>query len=302
MGLNLSSINWGDRRFVSLAIFAVLFVSTSMAVAIPFPIMPLTRIYYETIEDLPVDGAVGVIFALSSAGYKEIYPPSLDTMIHLAQMIEKKNIRVVMWTEVDIGYAADFRLLMNRMISDVWTQAEVDAIYGINFVNVGVIPTSRAATKLFSEDMRAVTQVDDVGTPLDSIPMMANINDGSAFDLVIALGGYQTKYIEDYHEVYGQDFLYTSSQNLVKAWYMVITAGDVKSALGGVVAGAEYESILGIASLSSKYMFGVICCVLFGLFLIVLANVRYFYNKARGKQDRFAGRGTDRYARGEGES
>ena len=282
-----------DPRFMSIVIFAILFFSTAVGLAVPYPIMPLTQLYYDTIEAIPAGGTVAVVWYTGSPS-DEPYGPSVDTLIHIKRIVETKDVRFAMWS-VDaaregLGMAA---------ILDVWTEAEVDAMYGKNFVRLGIIPTDRASRKLWASNMRSIFTSDYYYTPFDQLPMLDNVNGAADYDLIVVLGSYSTEMMEDWVIPFDIEMLYTSTQTLVKAWYYVITAGHVKSALAGVVAGAEYERLLGVTGLSAKYMFALSCMVFFGIAILIGTNIRYFQQRSRQGKDAYAGRGTDRYLKEE---
>jgi hypothetical protein len=278
-----------DPRFMSVAIFAILFVSTATGIAVPYPIMPLTQLYYDTIEAVPQGGTIAFVWYTGSPS-DEPYGPSLDTLIHLRMVMEKNDVRIVMWSTD----AAREALGMDAILR-VWTQEEVDALYGKNIARIGVMPPDRATRKLWAADMRSVFLTDYYQTPLDDLPMFDNVNSASDYDLICVMGTYSTEMMEDWVIPYGVQMLYTSTQTLVKAWYYVITAGHVKSALAGVVAGAEYERLLGITGLSAKYMFALSCMVVFGIAILIGTNINYFIKRAREAESAYDGRGTDRY-------
>jgi hypothetical protein len=294
-------INWSDSRWVSLIVVSVYFFSTTLAITFPFPTMPYTQKYYDAIEAVPVGGAILFRGQLETAGYIETYPCMLDTLLHLKKLMQEKDMRVVIYTELGglgAAYQADYRVMFLELASKVFTPAEWDALYGTNLVYIGAIPGSRSAMKLFADDIRAVKDVDDYGTSLEDIPIMQDINSGAAFDLVCGRTGQPQ--IEDYVLVYNVPLLTISSQVIAKAvHYPLITAGQLTSVLGGVVAGAEYERLLGIAGVSTKYMTGIISAVLTGVAIIAITNIRYLYRKSIGQKGVYEGRGTDRYKRGE---
>lgn len=284
-----------DPRFLSIAIFAILFFSTGTGMAVPYPIMPLTQLYYDTIEAVPQGGTIALVWYTGSPS-DEAYGPSVDTLMHIRMVMEKNDVRFVIWS-ID---AAREALGYNAML-EVWTKAEYDALYGKQIARIGVMPGDRATRKLWAANMRSVFSSDYYYTPLDDLPLFDTVNSATDFDLIAVMGTYSTEMMEDWVIPYGIQMLYTSTQTLVKAWYYVITAGHVKSALAGVVAGAEYERLLGITGLSAKYMFALTCMVFFGLAILIGTNINYFIKRSKEVKDGYAGRGTDRYFKEEAE-
>jgi hypothetical protein len=284
-----------DTRFMSIVIFGVMFFSTAISVTIPYPIMPLTQLYYDTIEAVPAGGTIAFMWQTGSPS-DEPYLPSVDTLIHIRRLIEEKDIRFVMWS-----IAAERELVGQLAMLDVWTQGEIDAMYGINYVRCGIIPPDRASRKLWASNMRAVLTSDYYYTPFDELPIMDTVNGAEDFDLICVMGFYSTEMMEDWVIPFDIEMLYTSTQTLVKAWYYVITAGHVKAALAGVVAGAEYENLLGIAGQSASYMFALTSMVVTGLAILIGTNIRYFLIRARGAESEYMGRGSDRYFKEEAE-
>ena len=58
-------------------------------------------------------------------------------------------------------------------------------VYGMDYVNMGFKPGNEGVIKVIVTDMRKLYTTDDIGTSINDIPMMKDIESVQDFDLVI---------------------------------------------------------------------------------------------------------------------
>jgi len=168
-------------------------------------------------------------------------------------------------------------------------------VYGVDYVNLGFKPGNEGVIKVIVTDMRELYTTDDIGTSVDDIPMMEDIESVQDFDLVINISaGYAgTKEWVQYGSTpYPDNIKIVAGCTGVQAPLLYpYIPNQLPGLLGAIKGAAEYEKLVidkyGGVDPDPKYleakrrMGPQLVAHLLIILLIILANYIYFIEKRR---------------------
>lgn len=218
---------------MALAIAVPLIVPVGM----PINVMPQTKKLYEAIETLNEDAKPVLISCdFDPQSMPELYPMLEALLSHLFA----KNIKVLVMALWPQGAGmADIAL---ATIPKVYKKE-----YGKDYVFLGYKAGAAAVVLGIGDKLKNVFPVDYYNTPLDSLPLTANLTNYSDLSLVVSLSagdpGYRTWIL------YGQakfGFTLGTGVTAVSAadTYPYLGSGQLIGVLAGMKGAAEYETAL----------------------------------------------------------
>jgi len=143
---------------------------------LPIQVSEGTIGYFNAIDKLKPGSVVAVSFGASLALLDEQEAQYLATW----KMLFQRELKVIFYCTY-----ADSPLIIQKHLGSVVKPENYGKKYGVDYVVLPYAPLGEAGEASFAQNIRGVYPNDIYGTPLDQIPMMKNINDQSAIDLVI---------------------------------------------------------------------------------------------------------------------
>ncbi len=266
-----------DSRIIyGLAWLFVLFPLLN-PLGLPIPISSDARAWNDFITDEVKDGDT-VIFSLmyGTSGMPELFPMSVATMKHILDK-DVKFVVVHFWTEGP--------LVFDTLIGQV-DPADYGKVYGEDWIRLGYIPGSETAMGSLANSFRNTVPNDYVeGKPLDSFPIMQDIESAEDIDLIISFetGTPGTsEWLRQWNTPYGVPQITGCIGVSVPGMIPYINSGQLKALLPGLTVSAEYEVLLNKPGLAVSGVDAVSTSHLLVVLLVILGNITYFMTKEDG--------------------
>lgn len=226
-------------------IYAILIVSLLIPyvrpLGLPIPISPETRSYWNYITNLPPGSVVAMQLASDPSTIPQTRSSHQITMLQLF----KQDCKVLFFTLRD-----DAPPLHEEMMS--WVEAHLPAgktlTYGVDYVNIGYVADAEATIAALVADVKGLVEQDAYGNPLSSLPMMADINTGADFDLIVWNDGSRGIYmfaLRQWQEKLGTPLVIIAATINKPGIMNYIQSGQVVGGAFGVDGGAQIETISG---------------------------------------------------------
>ena len=226
-----------DRRWI--------FLLMAISVVLPFAFdltfkevaTPEVRNVYDLIEGLPSGSKVIVPFDFDPPSEPELFPMAVSFTRHLA-LKGHKIYYIALWP---MGQS-EVRDVVAKIIKPEFP----DMVYGKDYVMLGFKPGNQGVINVVASDIRALYTTDAEGTPIDKIPMMANVKNLKDMKLILNVSaGYPglKEWIQFGSDPTGVPIaggMTAVQAPLVYPYY----PRQLKGLMGGLKAAAEYESLL----------------------------------------------------------
>jgi hypothetical protein len=274
---NLTKIN---RRYIFLLVAVAVIVPLVITMKLPSIPGKYTVKLYDFIDNIPPQGQPVLIAAdYSPSMMPELQPMLLAVLRHCFY----KKIRVIVLT-LDPNGAA----LSEAALKEV--APEYGAVNGVDYAFLGFKPGSAIVMMSIGENIRQAFPTDFYGTPLDSLPMMANVRNYADIPLVMSIAGSAItqgwiNYAHTrYHASVGAGCTAVSTAD----YYPFLQAGQLVGLLNGMKGASEYEYLNEkngylneknqdpkISRVASKGMNAVSIVHLLLMVFIIMGNIGY---------------------------
>jgi hypothetical protein len=268
----LDKLEYLDRRILYWILFIALMVPFLSPLGLPVRVTPYTQGVYDALEALEP----GDVVILSINGGVSAWPEILPAMLSCVRMVVRQDARLVVWGfgHVDIDITWDKIMTEVPEIGTQWT-------YGEDYAYFGYLPNQETTVALLAEDIRKVFSEDTQGNPIDSIPLMQNVNshEDITFVLTSDTGEVGMQYIRQW----------ASAHNMPLATIGIAMGGSsnipfYKSGLLvgmsiGSRGGAELEKQVGVLGEATVTMDSINVSHLLAIAAILLTNIIYFYRR-----------------------
>ena len=236
MSFSLAKI---DRRVFYWILFIALMVPFLNPIGFPIRIMENTRDLYEGITGDSVEpGDVWILnFGYGVSAWPECHPG----VTVCAKALLREGASVIL-----MGPHTDVELTYYRLLDTAGEDFDA-AEYGVDWVFLGYITGGESAIAQLASNMRSVYPTDHFGTPLDDIPMMANVNTWHDVAGVLSSdtgdwGGY---FLTMWQEAYGVPMAQIGIAMLGSTGIPRWLAGNYFGMSVGSRGGAELEMLIG---------------------------------------------------------
>jgi hypothetical protein len=169
-----------DRRWIFLAMLLAVALPQLLQVRVPEKPTPLVLNVFRKIEDLPEGSRVLISFDYSPSSEGELAPMAAALVRHCCEK-RHRMLLMTLWP--------DGKPMVERAISRI-IQGEYASLGlqpGRDFVNLGYKPGKEVVIKTIATSLRAEFPTDDAGTPLDDLPLTAELTNLQDLDLLISI-------------------------------------------------------------------------------------------------------------------
>jgi len=261
-----------DRRWIFLAVFLIVLAPLVRPVKLPVGIGAPARRFHEAIESLPAGAIVVMPCDYDPAFTAEVHPMAVAVMRRLLE----KNVRIITVTMQPAG---------PPMPDQAFAQVgpPLGKKYGVDFVNLGYKSGNEAMVLALGASMKRTFPLDSHGTPVDSLPLMRDIERlGEAKMLVeIAATVAANIWVQQAQGRYHLPMVAGVSGVMAPEFFPYLQSGQVRGLLGGMAGAAEYEALVGTAGTATRGMDAQSLAHLFIIFVILLGNVLWYLGKRR---------------------
>lgn len=266
-----------DRRWIFLALAVAVIAPLLWPFHLPVEPSPLSRKFYQTVEDLPSNSLVLLSFDYGPGTKVECHPMAVAMLHHL---FRKKCpvVCIALWPEGS--------MFARQALQEVAPQ--YGAREGIDYVNLGYKNGGEVILRGMGEDIRAIYSHDLRGQALPDLPLMERVRGWDSFALVCDWSMGRPGLAEFVRVVSGQyrrPLLAGTSAVTTPEAYPFLNAGQVESLLGGMRGASEYEVLLGLKDGQATRGIDAQSVAHFLVAgLIILANIVYFAQERRRRK------------------
>lgn len=262
-----------DRRIVFLVVSLSVIIPLIIELPLPIPIAPESRKLFERVEEIPDGSRVILTFDYYPSTLAETEPMSVAALRHLW----RKDMKIVTLSTVGTGGPN----IADRVMATL--AEEFDKEYGIDYVNLGYKANYQAVLLGLGKSIRSIYPTDFYGTPLDSIPLMRDIDDYGAFEFIyiVSDNGIVDYWIGLVNAQYGIEMGAGVTAVMAPKFYAYVRAQQLIGLLGGMKGAAEYEELIGHKALATSGMGAQSMVHIAIIVFIILGNVSFFLGRRK---------------------
>ena len=267
-------INTLDRRYTYLLAWIVVLFPLLNPLGLPIPISPDAHAWYDYVENEINDGDV-VLFTpmYGVSGMPELFPMTVATMKHILT----KDVQIVV-----VSFWNQGPLVFNTLITQV-DPADYGYVYGEDWIRLGYIPGSETAMGSFAANIHTTVSADYVeGRPLDSFPMMADIQTGEDVDIIVSMetGTPGTpEWMRQFNAPFDTPQITGCIGVSVSGMIPYLQSGQLQALMPGLTVSAEYEILLNKPGLAVAGVDAVSTSHVYVTLLVILGNLAYFMTR-----------------------
>ena len=267
-------INKLDRRYTYLLAWIVVLFPLLNPLGLPIPISPDAHAWYDYVENEINDGDV-VLFTpmYGVSGMPELFPMTVATMKHILT----KDVQIVV-----VSFWNQGPLVFNTLLTQV-DPADYGYVYGEDWIRLGYIPGSETAMGSFAANIHTTVSADYVeGRPLDSFPMMADIQTGEDIDVIVSIetGTPGTpEWMRQFNAPFGTPQITGCIGVSVSGMIPYLQSGQLQALMPGLTVSAEYEILLNKPGLAVAGVDAVSTSHVYVTLLVILGNLAYFMTR-----------------------
>ena len=248
-------------------------------VGLPIGISSTTRDVYNYIENtLPAGKPVLIDLYYEMAARAELEPQAAAVIKHLFE----KNCKLVFVSTITYGPIV-FELLKSTA-ADLFA----DKTYGVDYVFLGYIAGNEPAVRSLATSIRGTVAVDNYGTAISALQMMADIDKAEDFALVfIVSSGTDTFgwYVRQWYTPYDVPLLFGALSVIGPSIKPYVDAGQAIGMLTGQRSAAEYETLVGRKGLGLASMDAQSFAHALILIFIIIGNIILFATRSKPKPE-----------------
>jgi len=241
---------------------------------LPIPISPDAHAWYDYVENEINDGDV-VLFTpmYGVSGMPELFPMTVATMKHILT----KDVQIVV-----VSFWNQGPLVFNTLLTQV-DPADYGYVYGEDWIRLGYIPGSETAMGSFAANIHTTVSADYVeGRPLDSFPMMADIQTGEDIDVIVSMetGTPGTpEWMRQFNAPFDTPQITGCIGVSVSGMIPYLQSGQLQALMPGLTVSAEYEILLNKPGLAVAGVDAVSTSHVYVTLLVILGNLAYFMTR-----------------------
>lgn len=263
-----------DPSLVYALLIIVIIIPTLLPIGFPVVVTSSTTSFYNVIDSLTPGSYIW--FGIDFGGLDA--PELLPAVIGIARYCFNQDLKIMFITFVAGGP------MLYEMAMDELKGERAGKTYGEDYVFMGYTPGRETAIAAVASDFRASFKTDHFGTPIDSLPILENIENVEDFDLVFFCGGIvvQEGMIRQISVRFGKTLacatVGVNYPNLLP--YVPLQMAGVLNGLKGV---AEFEKLIGAPGKASSAVDAFTTSQALLVLLIVVGNIIYFTDKGKSK-------------------
>ena len=255
-----------DRRWIYLVIGIVTFLPILVMVDMPVKITPEVKSVYDRIESLPEGTVIMIPMEYSPDTMAELQPMARAVLRHcfsrgLKVLSTSLQIQGVLLIEQDLRTVAN----------------EFGKVYGKDYVFLGYKPYPDNVILNMGENFRVSFPLDYYNNPLDSLPMMAGINNYSNVACIVNINATSgvDSWITFANGRYGADLALGVTAVIATDYYAFLQSGQLFGLMGGLKGAAEYERLIGKKGVANRAMTSVSVAHIFIILFILIGNIAF---------------------------
>ena len=268
-------INTVARPIIYLATFLLIGIPLIYPVGLPIKVSQSTIDFYNQIESMPEGSVVIMNFNVETFGWDELESQLVSITKHLIS----RPVKVIYVSDMALGPAFIEKTL--KMASPQIEKHNKE--YGQDYVIAGYL-AGESAVAAIASDFHKLISVDYYGHSVEGT-FLDDVKDGSDIDLVISVDcfGGTSPYIRHFYLSFGTPILTGTLGGGVPSAINNVQVGQIKSYLGGIPGGAEFEYLSGFPGVGITSSDAMTIVHLMGIALIILGNIVLLSRKIGGR-------------------
>jgi len=262
-----------DRRIIYAAVSLSVIAPLIFKFPMPIPISPETRALYERVEEIPDSSTIILTFDYYPSTLAETEPMSVAAL----KQCWRKDLKIITLSTVGLGGPNIAERVMATMAE------QFGKVYGIDYVNLGYKANYQAVLLGLGKSIRSIYPTDFFGTPLDSLPLMKEIDnyDGVEFIFIVSDNTIVDFWVGLVNAQYGTEMGAGITAVMAPKFYAYVRADQLVGLLGGMKGAAEYEELVGAKDMATAGMGAQSMVHLTIIFFIILGNIAYFIGRSK---------------------
>jgi len=265
-----------DRRWIFLLIAISVILPMFLPITIPEKITDQTQALYDAMQAIPEGTTIMIPF--------EIWPSTLPETEPLARAAVRhafmRHLKIVSLSNIGAGGPS----IAERVLRE--EGKAFGKIYGVDYVNLGYKANYLAVLTGMGTSIRSIYPTDYSGTPLDSLPIMKNVDSYRDIGFVFAISDNAT--IDYWVSIVGARFGVKMGAGVTAVMapklFAYVDAKQLVGLLGGMKGGAEYEKLINRPDWATRGMGAQSLIHLIIVGFIILGNIGYFAGRRQPKE------------------
>jgi hypothetical protein len=281
----LAKLELMDRRILYGLIIICVIVPLVTGMQVPVAVSRYSQDLFDLVESLPADSNVLYIFHPSFWGETR----SMFTAMWKHLMV-RTDINVIAFGNSPAGMGYWTNEVKPILEEEGLIGPGSGRVYGEDWVWLGYIPGTESMYRSMAGDFRSMVTEDGEGTPIDDLPVIANIIDAHDFTAVVDGEGYA---IERSYRQFGPPTAYKCTMinvgmsSCIAKYVPWIEAGEIYE-MPGIRGGGEYEQLISAQYgfdpwLGTKFLASTTLSHTVLLIFLIVGNVIYFIRRSRGE-------------------
>ena len=264
-----------DRRIIFVLVFLGAIIPIIKPIGLGVTVSPPVEAVFNRVESMKEGDSIILSFDYGPSDGPELHPMADAIMRHCI----RKGVKVIGVSLFPLG-GVEMAIARMRQLD-----ADVEALEGRDYVNLGYKDGAQAAMKLMGDNIKVLYPSDAAGTPIDDIPLMANIRNYEDIEMVISLA---TSILGEWwvnlvNAQFGVDVAIGTTAVSAPKYYAFMEAGQALGVIGGMKGASEYEELVeraypqyeGLARTATKGMDVQSIVHLVIIFFILFGNVMF---------------------------
>lgn len=272
----LDKVESVDRRIIFLLVAIVVIIPIIKPVGMVINTTPPVENIYKYVEKLPEGSVVWMGFDYYNSTTTECNAQAKAFLRHAF----RKNLKVFITSTIPDGNG------ISQIIAKSIAK-EYGKVYGVDYCILGYKPGTGILIKSVCDNIRGIYPVDVFGTPLDDLPMMANIRNYKDVKMIFTATDNASfdEYVKFANTQYGIPMAGGSTAVSVPLLYIYLNSGQALGLMGGLKGAAEYEKLIGKKDTATAGMDAQSFVHVLIVLMIIFSNVVYF---AKRRLERYA--------------
>lgn len=275
-----------DRRWVFLFLIVVCVITYAIPFSIPILVEPEVARIFNFIDTLSPGSVVMVPIDYDPGSLAELHPMTYA----IVEQCWRRNLKVLFsslsqnspgMADQAIRDISDSLKVEKEYNGEVFPPREI--VNGVDYCFLGYKPYPAIVILGMGQNFRLPFPTDYYGTPLDSLPMMKNIQNYDDVACVVDISGTNST---DYWISYGQGrygFPLAIGVTGVSTaqYYPFYGSGQIFGIMGGMLGAAQYEELADNPGLAKDGMRVQLFAHIIIIVFIILGNVGYFVSRRK---------------------
>lgn len=263
-----------DRRILYLLLFANIVLFLLLPIRMRAAVSPPVQKFYDEIEKLQPGDLVMISSNWSASTLAENQPQLEAVIRHLMRKKAKFTLISVEAQSRDISY---------RLASRLTPEGGYE--YGRDWAHFGFVTNLIVSIKGMVNNLPDTIKKDVRGTPVSELPLLKGITSLRQYKMIIDVTPSATVPFWISYAPKETKILYCPTSVMAAEAYTFLDSGQIKGMITGAKGAQEYEQLLGIVGLGTRFVNAISFSHVLIILFIFLGNLALFMNRRQMRQE-----------------